>query len=391
LGNETFRKIRVVSGERCIVVGAGLLGLSASWALTRRGWQVRVLDAGPALGHERSGSKGDARIFRLGYPEPHYVEMALRARVLWRALEASSGRQLLHEAGQLSFGDAGLVEDVRRALEVNDAPCAVLSTAQAADRFPFLRTHGAVVFEPDSGVLAADACLRALSEATSAPVEFDQPVTAIEQRGDAVTVMTAHGDVFESDVAVVCAGPSTLVLVERDATTRAWAAAAPSFPQVAYFRPHAIADPASPFPVFIEWGDDMVYGLPVPGRGAHEGTYKLACHRPGPALEQYDPSATTRLPDDPGEVAVLADAARRLLPAVDPRPVATERCVYDNAADSDFVLDRVGRVVVGCGTSGHGFKFGPLLGEMMADLAGGTTPPVDLTPFRLGRGPATTR
>ncbi len=79
----------------------------------------------------------------------------------------------------------------------------------------------------------------------------------------------------------------------------------------------------------------------------------------------------------------------RLLPSLDPQPVATERCVYDNSADSDFVLDRVGRIVVGCGTSGHGFKFGPLLGELMADLAEGEDPPVDLGRFGLGRdGPA---
>ena len=66
--------------RRCLVVGAGLLGLSAAWALTRRGWSVLVLEAAAATGHERSGSKGDPRIFRLGYPEPHYVEMAVLAR-----------------------------------------------------------------------------------------------------------------------------------------------------------------------------------------------------------------------------------------------------------------------------------------------------------------------
>ena len=54
--------------------------------------------------------------------------------------------------------------------------------------------------------------------------------------------------------------------------------------------------------------------------------------------------------------------------------MATERCVYDNSADADFVLDRVGRIVVGCGTSGHAFKFGPLLGELLADLAEGSAP-----------------
>ena len=81
----------------------------------------------------------------------------------------------------------------------------------------------------------------------------------------------------------------------------------------------------------------------------------------------------------------LTDAARRLLPGLDPAPVAAERCVYDSTADGDFVLDRVGRIVVGCGTSGHAFKFGPLLGELLADLAEERSPVVDVSRFSLSR------
>jgi len=64
--------------------------------------------------------------------------------------------------------------------------------------------------------------------------------------------------------------------------------------------------------------------------------------------------------------------------------VGTERCIYDNSPDEDFIVDRVGRIVIGSGTSGHGFKFGPLLGEWLADLATGrgAGPPAR---FSLGR------
>jgi sarcosine oxidase len=138
-------------------------------------------------------------------------------------------------------------------------------------------------------------------------------------------------------------------------------------------------------PVFIEWGDDMIYGLPVPGGGAHGGTYKVSHHTPGTALDGFDPTDPAPFSDDPSLLAALSGAVARLLPSLDPEPVATERCVYDNSADTDFVLDRVGHVVVGCGTSGHGFKFGPLLGEFLADLADGTDAPVDLGRFGLQR------
>ena len=129
----------------------------------------------------------------------------------------------------------------------------------------------------------------------------------------------------------------------------------------------------------------MIYGLPVPARGVHAAAYKVSHHTPGSPLERYDPAGAAPLDDDPVLLGVLVDAVRRLLPALDPGPVATERCIYDNSADTDFVLDRVGDVVVGCGTSGHGFKFGPLLGELLADLADGIEPRVDLSPFRLDR------
>jgi sarcosine oxidase len=121
----------------------------------------------------------------------------------------------------------------------------------------------------------------------------------------------------------------------------------------------------------------MIYGLPVPGRPL----YKLAQHVPAtPLSDNEDVNG-----DDADLLATLTNAARRLLPGIDPSPVATERCVYDNTVDGDFIIDRVGRIVVGCGTSGHGFKFGPLLGEALADLAVGSPPLCDLGRFALTR------
>jgi sarcosine oxidase len=145
------------------------------------------------------------------------------------------------------------------------------------------------------------------------------------------------------------------------------------------------SDDGRGLPVFIEWGDDMTYGLPVLGDGPHAGLFKVSHHTPGAALERYDPSDPVPMPDDDELLGSLCEAVRRLLPGLDPTPVASERCVYDNSGDTDFVLDRVGPVVVGCGTSGHGFKFGPLFGRILADLAEEEPPPVDLAPFRIAR------
>ncbi len=393
---ETPRMPR--STPSCVVVGGGLLGLSAAWALARRGTAVVVLEAGEGVGHERSGSKGDARIFRLGYPERPYVEMALKARDLWTELEARSGRTLLHVTGQVAFGAE--VESISSALEAAGAPFERLNTREVAARLPGFDIDGPALFEPDSGVLAAGECLRALSEDAAFEVRTGVSVTSLHDGDGEVAVRTAAGDEFRASVVVNCAGPGALSLLATGAAPAGLTAGGPSLPQVAYFRGVEGRDEGRGLPVFIEWGPDMIYGLPVPPSSVVDaGMYKVSHHTSGTPIGAFDPSNGEPLAgDDPSLIALLTSAVARLLPDLDPEPVATERCVYDNTYDGDFVIDRIGRIVVGCGTSGHGFKFGPLLGEMMADLALGTgtqplagSPnPLHLRRFSLDRAGRTT-
>ena len=367
-------------GRRCIVVGAGLLGLAAAWALARRGWQVQVMEAAGAPGHERSGSKGDARIFRLGYPQPHYVEMAVLARDDWRDLERATGRRLFHATGQLTLGDEATLRAIAGALGAAGAPVEQVSAVAAATPFPGITATGSVLVEAQSGVLAADECLRALRQDADFEIHTGHRVTSVRDSPGAAVVTTAGGGVVETEIVVCCAGPATLGLLEVDTSVTT-----PSSLPVAYFVPRRPHDAAPP--VFIEWGDDMFYGLPVFGDGPHGGTYKVSQHTPGRILQGFDPADPAPLGrPDPVQLASLTGVVERLLPSLEPRAVATERCVYDNSVDNDFVLDRVGRVVVGCGTSGHAFKFGPLLGRLLADLAEGVRPAVDLARFGLQRG-----
>jgi sarcosine oxidase len=322
--------------------------------------------------------------------------MALLARAGWRDLEAATGRQLLHVTGQVTFGDDSALHGIALALATAAAPVEEMSAAAAVRRYPGIAPTGPVLVEPESGVLAADECLRALHQAGGFEVQTNTRVTSLHQSPDGVTVETASGAALDADIVVVTAGPASLGLAGFDSPV----AAPPSLPQVAYF---AARDNEGAPPVFIEWGDDMLYGLPVPGGGPHAGTYKVAHHTPGPDLQDFDPiDAAPIVPDpierapidpatfdaaDPVLLERLTDAVTRLLPSLHPEPVATERCVYDNSADTDFILDRVGRVVVGCGTSGHAFKFGPLLGDLLADLAEERRPAVELARFSLRRTP----
>jgi sarcosine oxidase len=142
---------------------------------------VLVLEAAATTGHERSGSKGDARIFRLGYPEPHYVDLALLARARWHQLEAETGRQLLHVTGQVTMGDEATQQAIAAALTAAGAAVEEISSPAAARRFPGIVSSGPVLVEPDSGVLAADECLRALHQAGAYELRTGTLVTSLRQ------------------------------------------------------------------------------------------------------------------------------------------------------------------------------------------------------------------
>jgi sarcosine oxidase len=341
-----------VTGQRDVaVVGAGLLGLATARALAALGRDVVLLEQAE-VGHEGAGSKGSCRIFRLGYPDAGYVDAARLAGEKWRELEAESGRTILQPAPQLSFGSQ--MHAVQEAMRQAGAPCELLTEAEARDRFPSVATGGPALLEPESAVIAAREALAALAAGTP-ELRTGVRVTALADDGRQVTLQTSAGPVH-ARVAVVAAGPWTSGLLGGvTLPTR------PTLEQVAYLRPIDAA--AAPAPIFICHDAPSPYGLPVPG----SPLYKIGIHQGGPIT---DPDAQARVPAE-DLLHQVTLAASRHLRGYEPEPADTERCIYDNTPDEDFVLDRVGNIVVGCGTSGHGFKFGPLLGDWLAGLATG--------------------
>jgi sarcosine oxidase len=147
-----------------------------------------------------------------------------------------------------------------------------------------------------------------------------------------------------------------------------------SMEQVAYLVPTV----PGPMPIFVHYGGEFAYGMPVPG----SDRMKIGLHFGGPPV---DPDRQDHAVDA-GLSTRIEQAARTFLPAYDPNPVAIERCIYDNSPDTDFIIDRIGNIVIGSGTSGHGFKFGPLIGEWLADLATGAATTADPPPRRFGLG-----
>jgi sarcosine oxidase len=189
-------------------------------------------------------------------------------------------------------------------------------------------------------------------------------VTGLVEEDRWVRVLTHHGTIKASAV-VCCAGPWTAPLM---AATGVELPLRTTLEQVAYFPPRH--SPPPEVPVIVERGEKMIYGLPA----LESGSFKVGLHHGGPP---GDPDTADLDPDHASDDALRA-AVARLLPGFDAAPARSERCFYDNTPDEDFVIDRLGRITVGAGTSGHGFKFGPLFGELLADLAEGLAPRIPL-------------
>ncbi|WP_432843938.1 FAD-dependent oxidoreductase [Dactylosporangium sp. CA-092794] len=355
-----------------VVVGGGVTGSAAAWQLARRGLAVVLLERFPA-GHTNGASHGASRIFRLSYPDPVHIELAREAGRLWRELEELTGTRLLTVTGGVDHGGHPDLSELADGLAAAGVPHRWLTPAEAAERWPGIRFDTRALFHPDSGRLHADRSVDALQAAagkSGALVRHSTPATAIEVLGeDAVLVHTDGGAYRARRVVAAVNGwagklvgglaplPPLRVTQEQPAHFAArepedgW----PSFG-------HRFAEGSAAAGAFY----GGIYGLATPGEGI-----KVGFHGVGP---EVDPDRRDFAPE-PGQLAALREYARRWLPGVDPDAFAPISCTYTTTPDATFVLDRRGPVVVATGFSGHGFKFAPAIGRVLADLAvDGTRP-----------------
>lgn len=357
---------------RHVVVGGGVVGAATAYALTRRGERVLLVEQ-YERGHRRGSSHGATRIFRQGYADAEYVALTTRALALWEALEAASARTLIDRTGAVDHGRAEAVDAIAAELTAAGIPHETLTPDEAGARWPGIAFEGHVLTHATAGrIRSADAIedFLTLAEQTGfAELRFEARVTDIADHGDelTLTIRDPHGGTTtvrtRSLVAAVGSWAHPLVgalLADRGAPL-------PDIrvtqEQPAHFPSHL---PDEAWPSFVHWADgDDVYGLLTPGEGV-----KVGFHGTGPVVDPDDRDSTPV----PEEAARLQAYVERFVPGVDASRPTFISCLYDNSPDEDFVIDRRGPLTVATGFSGHGFKFAPLLGEMLADLATGGGP-----------------
>lgn len=314
---------------RATVVGAGINGSAAAWALRKRDVDVTLVDQFEP-GHTRGSSHGRSRIFRLAYPEQHWVELAEEALAGWRELEQESGATLLELYGLVELCSSVGVSS-RDVLEARGIEHRLLDDGELDVALP---DGWIALWQRDAGIVRADLALDALRG------DLD-----IEQRR-----VDSLEDV-EGDVVIVTAGPWAPKLLP-DLPVRV------TRETVAYF-----AYEGAPLPSVVELDETTrhhaMYALHDPLYGL-----KAGAHHAGPVA---DPDVAS--PPDPLLVEQITSWVDERFPHIDPQPVVAETCVYTTTADESFILERRGRVVVGSACSGHAFKFAPAIGKRLADLA----------------------
>jgi sarcosine oxidase len=339
-----------------VVVGGGVMGLATAWELVRRGLHPLVLERF-ARGHHEGASHGATRNFNNAYDEEHYLDMLVRARDGWDALGEVDGEPLLRLHGLVTHGDLD-VAAVHTGLAARGIPSTILSPAEAGTRWPGMRFDGDVLWSSDAGVVRAAETLRELERRIvvgGGEVRWNTPVAHIGESPDGAVLALADGSRLRAETVVVTAGAWTGKLLARLGLPRLTV----TEETPAHFRPSTDA----PWPSFNHYVDPAaypatVYGMPTPGEGV-----KVGFHRVG---GEIDPDARPHLPT---HERALADYVREWMPGLDPASAAPISCTYTSTDDGTFVLDRRGRIVVGAGFSGHGFKFAPGVGGVLADLA----------------------
>ena len=372
------------SDYEVIVVGLGAMGSSTAYHLAQRGLRVLGLDRYQPP-HNFGSSHGLTRIIREAYFEdPLYVPLVQRAYELWAELEKQSGRQLLLKTGGLMIGppDGALVSGASRSAELHQLEHEILNSTNLQQKFPMfqIEDNPMAVWEPRAGILFPERAIQThldLAGGLGVHLRFNDPVRKWEPFGKGVRVFTDTNS-YTAKHLVLSPGawmnsllPETKLPLTVERQVLYWFKPV-SHPEM--FRPDQ-------FPIFIRQyaRDHFFYGFPDLGDGV-----KVAFHHEG---RQVDPDAISQ-EVDAQQIAEMRRVLSEYLPDANGELLSTAVCKYTNTPDEHFILDyhpEFPQVVVASPCSGHGFKFSPVIGEMIAGMVQGKQPPFNLDLFKIAR------
>ncbi len=368
---------------RIVVVGGGVMGCAAALAAVRAGHQVRLLEK-HRNGSEFASSHGASRIIRLSYGRSDYIPLARRSFALWRELEHETEERLITSTGGIDVALPGTasLDNTMKAMSTCGVPFEVWGFSDLRQAYPQFNFSEDVraSYQKDTAVLHADLCIATmtrLAKRLGAVVEEDHPVVSVMPDGKGVAVKT-RTSLIKTDKVVLCAGPEMpRFLASLDLPIPLVV----SKEQFSYLKVRD-AKQFKPgiFPICIQHSDLPILRSIVPTDQVP--AVKMMIERKTPVVDPLDFAV-----DAENETAVRT-AAMELMPGLTGEILRTETCRYTLTKDEDFIIDRHPeheQIVVCSACSGHGFKFGIAIGEMLIALASGASLAPSCSLFRLSR------
>lgn len=372
-----------------IVIGVGSMGSSACYHLASRGVNVLGIEQFD-ITHELGSHTGQSRLIRKAYFEhPDYVPLLHKAYDGWRTLEQQSGQQFYWETGIAYFGkeDDAIMQGVQKSAQMYDLKLNKLNNTDVKDRWPQFNIPDdyQCLFEPEAGFITPERAIRTLvkmSQDLGAKIKTNEAVINWELHENGVTVITNKGE-YRAAKVIFTAGAFTGNILDLKTdlkVTRQYLSwlneeKQHSF-QINDLPCWMISEPNAGGPY---------YGFPrMPDSHTGPRGMKIAHHKPGEIFNDSENSAAIA-----SEEKLLNDVLDRYFDNVTARVATVKSCKYTYTQDEHFVIDILPqhdqRVIIGCGFSGHGFKFVPVVGEALADLAlnGNSTLPISI--FSLDR------
>lgn len=352
------------------VVGAGAFGGWTALQMLRSGALVTLIDAwGP--GNSRASSGGETRIMRGTYgPDQPYTQLAARSMELWQTNERKWKQRLLHRIGVLwmaSGNDDAWENGSLQALSEWDIPYQRFSVEELRKRWPQINFEGVEwgVFEPHSGfLLAREACAQVVESFIAEKGCFRQVAVSSDglDSGAWTSLALSDGSTLRADRYVFACGPWLGSLFPKTIGKHI-----ESTKQEVFFFGTPAGDARfeeGSMPVWADHHERFVYGIP----GNQRRGFKIADDTRGPT---FDPTNGERRISEE-QLQHARDYIAFRFPGMKGAPlVETRVCQYEQTPDSHFIVDRhpeTANVWLVGGGSGHGFKHGPALGELVSKL-----------------------
>ncbi len=367
-----------------IVIGGGVMGCAAAYHLAQGGQRVTLLEQFQ-IGHAHGSSHGPSRVIRLNYEGVDYVQLARAAYQQWHELEKAAAATLLVYTGGMDIGEPDALAPMCATLQAANVPFETIDSAEIMRRSPQMRVPEGMIalYQNDYGVLLADPCvanMSRLAQQQGTTIIEGETVQHIRPQREGVEVQTQRAT-YQASRVIIAAGSWLRPLLRPLGVDLPLTVVKET---VAYYKP---ADPTpfmpGRFPLFLQrFPNSTVIGCGFPIIN-HAGV-KMIYDRHGPVVDPVDEDRSASAE----QFAKIRGYAQQVLPNLGTDIIEATTCRYTMTPDENFIIDRLPaypQVVIGSPCSGHGFKFGIVIGKILAELALDGKTAYDIQRFKIDR------